>query len=72
VNIILSIDGQLVARARKKAEAIGKSLDQLVSDYLRAIDDADAERSIEEFERLSGEGHSQGWRFNREEIAERS
>jgi len=30
-----------------------------------------AERSVEEFERLSGQGHSQGWRFNREEIHQR-
>jgi len=32
----------------------------------------DPERSIEEFKRLSGRGHSRGWRFDRNEIHERS
>ena len=73
MNVTLALDDQLVARARKKAEALGKSLDQLVSDHLRSVVDGDdAERSIEVFERLSGRGHSQGWPFNREEIHERS
>jgi hypothetical protein len=36
-------------------------------------EDEDAiQRSLEEFEQLSGQGHSQGWKFNREEIHERS
>jgi hypothetical protein len=30
-----------------------------------------AERSIEEFERLSGQGNSVGWTFNRDEIHQR-
>ncbi len=69
MNVTLSIDDQLVARARKKAEALGKSLNQLVRDYLQTIAGGDdPERSIEEFKRLSGKGHSRGWRFNREEI----
>jgi hypothetical protein len=73
MNITLSIDEQLVSRARKKAESLGKSLNQMIRDYLQAIAGGDdAERSIEEFKRLSGQGHSRGWRFNREEIHERS
>jgi RNA:NAD 2'-phosphotransferase (TPT1/KptA family) len=72
VNITLSIDEQLVARARKKAEALGKSLNQLIRDHLQTIVGGDdSERSIEEFKRLSGQGHSRGWRFNRDEIHER-
>lgn len=73
MNVTLSIDQQLVARARKKAEALGKSLNQMIRDYLETVvggDDAD--RSIEEFKRLSGQGNSRGWRFNRDEIHERS
>jgi len=31
----------------------------------------DPNRSVEEFKRLSGRGHSPGWRFNRDEIHER-
>jgi hypothetical protein len=73
MNVTLSIDEQLVARARKKADALGKSLNQLVRDYLQRLTGGDdPERSIEEFQRLSGHGNSHGWRFNRDEIHERS
>jgi hypothetical protein len=73
MNVTLSIDEQLVSRARKKAESLGKSLNQLIRDYLQAVVGGDdAERSIEEFKQLSGQGHSKGWRFNRDEIHERS
>jgi hypothetical protein len=72
MNLTLSVDDQLVHRARKKAEALGKSLNQLIRDYLQTVAGGDdAERSIEEFKRLSGKGHSRGWRFNRDEIHER-
>ncbi|PYX29898.1 MAG: MerR family transcriptional regulator [Acidobacteria bacterium] len=73
MNITLSVDKQLVARARKRADALGKSLNQLIRDYLQKLAGGDdAEQSIEEFRRLSGKGHSRGWRFNRNEIHERS
>jgi hypothetical protein len=73
MNVTLSIDEQTVARARKKAEALGKSLNQLIRDYLQTLAGGDdPERSIEEFKRLSGKGHSRGWRFNRNEIHDRS
>jgi len=72
VNVTLSIDEQLVARARKKADALGKSVNQLIRDYLQKLAGGDdPERSIEEFRKLSGHGHSRGWRFNRNEIHER-
>jgi hypothetical protein len=68
VNITLSIDEQIVARARKKAEALGKSLNQVIRDHLQRLAGGDnPEQSIEEFKRLSGQGHSRGWRFNRDE-----
>jgi hypothetical protein len=73
MNVTLSIDEQVVSRARKKAEALGKSLNQMIRDYLQTVAGGDdPERSIEEFKRLSGKGHSRGWRFNRDEIHERS
>ena len=73
MNVTLSIDEQLVARARKKADALGKSLNQLIRDYLQAMAGGDdPERSIEEIKRLSGRGNSRGWRFNRNELHERS
>ena len=73
MNITLSVDKQLVARARKRADALGKSLNQLIRDYLqKLVGGDDPEQSIEEFRRLSGKGHSRGWRFDRNEIHERS
>jgi hypothetical protein len=73
MNVTLSIDEQLVARARKKADALGKSLNQLIRDYLQKLAGGDdPERSVEEFRSLSGRGHSRNWRFNRNEIHERS
>jgi Family of unknown function (DUF6364) len=73
MNITLSIDEQLVARARKRADALGKSLNQLVRDYLQKIAGSDdPEQSIDEFRSLSGKGHSRGWRFTRNEIHDRS
>jgi len=73
MNVTLSIDEQVVARARKKAAALGKSLNQLIRDYLQGLAGGDDPgRSIEEFNRLSGRGHSRGWRFNRDEIHDRS
>ena len=72
MNVTLSIDEQIVARARKKAEALGKSLNQLIRDYLESlVGGDDADRSIAEFKRLSGRGDSRGRRFDRDEIHER-
>jgi hypothetical protein len=72
MNVTLSIDEQIVARARKRADALGKSLNQLIRDYLQKLAGGDdPERSIEEFRSLSGRGHSRGWRFDRNEIHER-
>jgi ABC-type dipeptide/oligopeptide/nickel transport system ATPase component len=72
MNITLSIDEQIVERARKRAEAQGKSVEQVIRDYLRALGGDDPERSIQEFKRLSGRGRSRGWGFHREEIHQRS
>jgi len=73
MNVTLSIDEKTVARARKKAEALGKSLNQLIREYLQKVSGGDDPAgSIDEFKRLSGQGHSRGWRFNRDEIHERS
>jgi len=73
MNLTLSVDQQTVARARAKAEALGKSLNQVIRDYLQKLAGGDdAASSIEEFNRLSGQGHSRGWRFDRNDIHERS
>lgn len=73
MNITLSIDEHLVARARRKAQALGKSLNQVIRDYLQQLAGADdVERSLAELKRLSGKGNSRGWRFKRDELHDRS
>lgn len=72
MNVTLSIDEQTITRARKKAEALGTSVNQLIRDYLQKLAGGDdSEKSIEEFKRLSGQGNSHGWKFNRDEIHKR-
>jgi replicative DNA helicase len=73
MNITLSVDEKLVMKARRRAEALGKSLNQMVRDYLQTMaGDDDAEQDIAEFRRLSGKGNPRGWKFNRDEIHERT
>ncbi len=73
MNITLSVDEEVVRRARKRADALGKSLNQVIREDLeRLAGVADAEAMIEEFTRLSGRGDSRGWRFNRDELHERT
>ena len=75
MNITLSVDEQVLKSARKAAAAMGKSLNELVRDYLRSIaTPAAAQDDVEEFRRLSldSQGDSRGWKFDRDEIHERS
>jgi Family of unknown function (DUF6364) len=75
MNLTLSVDEQTVERARKVARALGKSLNELVRDYLRGLaEEQSADRDIEELRELTrrAKGRSKGWRFNREELHERS
>lgn len=72
-NLTFSVDERIVQQARKVAASMGKSLNQLVREYLaRLAAETDVEREIAEFEALSrsSHGHSQGWRFNRDEVHE--
>ena len=72
MNITLSVDEQVAARAREKLRAIGKSLNQEIRDHLQHLaGDDNLERDIEYLERFSGLGDSKGWKFNRDEIHER-
>jgi hypothetical protein len=74
VNLTLSIDDEVVQEARRRAEAMGTSVNQLVREYLEhLVGKADADGNAAEFERLSrlAQGDSRGWKFNREELHER-
>ena len=71
MNLTLSVDERLIEEARKLAAAMGKSVNQLVRDYLEQITSkATLEEDIAELRRLSHEsrGNSRGWKFDRDEI----
>lgn len=75
MNLTLSIDDRLLKEAREVARSMGKSVNQLVREYLEQLTARDeAERDLEELRRLSieSEGRSKGWKFDRDEIHERS
>ncbi len=71
MNLTLSIDDRLVMRARKRAEAMGKSLNELIRDYLRSVTDEgavdDFERELKDLSAQAG-GDRRGWRFNRDDL----
>ena len=74
MNVTLSIEDDVIRRARRKAEAMGTSVNQLVREYLDQFSGKSGpEELAAEFERLSREAHgnSRGWKFNRDEIHER-
>jgi len=72
MKITLNIEEELVGWVRKRAVIMGKSLDQVVSEHLQwLVGDDDAEKLSAEFERLSGKGDSNGWKWNHAEIQER-
>jgi hypothetical protein len=58
------------AHAREKGAAVVRALNRIFRNpQTRTTTDAD--EWIAEFERLSGRGHSDGWRFDRDEIHQR-
>ena len=76
MNVTLSIDDEIMRQARKRAEAMGTSVNQLVRDYLAQFalasqDGAEAARRFQELTRQA-KGDSRGWKFNREEIHKRA
>jgi hypothetical protein len=75
MNVTLSVDDEVILRARRRAEILGTSVNQLVRDYLEQLaGKSDPNEDAAEFERLSklAHGDSRGWKFNREELHERS
>jgi predicted transcriptional regulator len=75
MNITLAIDDDLVKAARHVARAMGKSLNQVVREYLESLTDRDrAEQDARDLRRLSaeGRGRSGGRKISREELHERT
>jgi hypothetical protein len=72
MNVTLSIDDDLVIKARRKAEAAGTSFNQVLREHVREyVGEADPAAAISEFLSIPANGNSRGWRFNREELHER-
>lgn len=73
MNLTLSIDKALLERARRAAKARGKSVNQLVREYLEQMAaEGNVQSEIDELRRLSGTGRRGDWQFDRGELHERS
>ena len=72
MRFTVEVDDEVYTRVRRRAEALGMSVEELVREYVVRL--ADADSNAEEFERLSklANGDSRGWKFNREELHERT
>ena len=74
MNITLSVDEQVATRAREAAKKMGKSLNQVVRDYLEQLaGSASRRQNWDEFEQrcLQSTARLGGWHFNRDEANER-
>jgi len=71
MNLTLAIDDRIVEKARQRASAMGTTVNQYVRDRLAELaGEEDTEATIARFRALSGQGNSNGWKWNREEIYE--
>jgi biopolymer transport protein ExbB/TolQ len=73
MNITLSIDEQLVERAREKLRATGKTINQEIREHLQRIageDNEQLERDLEFLRSTGGLGNSNGWKYNRDDVYE--
>lgn len=73
MNITLSIDEKTVIEARKAAALMGKSLNKIIREDLERLTlKASRNNALEEFKALAGQGNSKKWKFNRDELHERT
>ncbi|MEW6283824.1 MAG: DUF6364 family protein [Candidatus Eremiobacterota bacterium] len=71
MNLTISVDQQTIARARKASEAMGKSLNQVLREYLEELAGRrDPEDLVRELRRLRdrAQARSGGWKWNRNEL----
>ncbi|AWK15673.1 HTH domain-containing addiction module [Candidatus Regiella insecticola LSR1] len=74
MNITLSVDKQVAQRARDAAQKMGKSLNQIVRDYLEQLaGSAYRDQQWVQFEArcLQSSAKLDGWQFDRNEANER-
>jgi hypothetical protein len=71
MNITLSIEEKLVERARERLRATGKTLNQEIRDHLAHIaGDDHLDQDLAFLSATSGQGNSNGWKYNREDAYE--
>lgn len=74
MNLRLSLDEYTIARAREVAKASGKSLNQLVREYLQGLAGVmDPEETVTRLRQLRalGAGNSRGQKVHREDAYDR-
>ena len=73
MNLTLSVDDEVVEKARAVAQAQGTSLNAMIRKYLESLgggrDGKALARELQEHWKRT-HGHSGGWKFNRDEIYE--
>jgi len=73
MNITLSVDEKIIEEARKVASSMGKSLNELIREDLERLTRKHRrDQDFGEFKSLKGQGNSQGWKFDRDELHERT
>lgn len=74
MNLTLSLDEHTIKRARRAAKSVGKSLNQLVREYVEELAGlSDVEQTLAELQRLRevGGGDSRGLKIKREDAYDR-
>ena len=78
MDITLSIEDEVIRKARLHADTRGTTVDQIMRDYLVELSrntemQIDLKKSSDEFVRLSkmSHGNSKGWKYDREEAYKR-
>jgi hypothetical protein len=74
VNMTFSVDDQVAQHASEAAQKMGKSLDQVVLNYLEQLaGSAQRDQEWAQFEQscLTSGGKLNGWKFNRDDANER-
>jgi hypothetical protein len=75
MNVTLSIEAKVLARARELAHQRGTSVNQLIRDYLERLTGSSGPGEVlTQLESLwtEQEGRSGGWKWNREEVYDRA
>jgi hypothetical protein len=70
-NVTMSVDEDLLEKAREILRATGKTVNQGFREYLQHVTgEVNLDHEIEAFRKRAGQGNSKGWKWNRDEIYE--